>query len=102
VQRAAFRIKIRPDKVDEYVAAHAAVYPELLAAFTTVGIQNYSIFLDGSTAFGYFEAPDLAAADAAMADVEANHRWQEAMAPLIEEQISGVGPAYLPEIFRHD
>ena len=102
MDRAAFRIRIRPDKVDEYVAAHAAVYPELLEAFTRVGIRNYSIFLDGTTAFGYFEADDLAAADAAMADVEANARWQEAMAPLIQEEITGVGPAYLPEIFRHD
>jgi L-rhamnose mutarotase len=102
MDRAAFRIRIRPGKVDEYVAAHAAVYPELLEAFTRVGISNYSIFLDGTSAFGYFEAEDLAAADAAMAETEANRRWQEAMAPLVDEDISGVGPAYLPEIFRHD
>lgn len=88
--------------VDEYVRAHKAVYPELLEAFTRVGIRNYSIFLDGTTAFGFFEVPDLDAADAFLADLDANRRWQEAMAPLLEDDIRGVGPGYLPEIFRHD
>jgi len=102
MERAAFRIRIRPEKVDEYVAAHAAVWPTLLEAFTEVGIGNYTIFLDGTTAFGYFEAADIAAAEKAMATRDLNHRWQATMAPLIDEEIHGVGPARLPVIFRHD
>lgn len=100
MQRAAFRIRIRPERVDDYVAAHADVWPELRQALSRAGVRNYTIFLDGESAFGYYEAADLEAADAAMAAEDVNRRWQEAMTPLILEEISGVGPSRLPEIFR--
>jgi L-rhamnose mutarotase len=101
-QRTAFRIRIRPDRVDEYVAAHRDVWPELRRALTAAGIRNYSIFLDGTVAFGYYEADDLDAADRFMSGLDVNARWQAAMAPLIDERIEGVGPSRLPEIFRLD
>jgi L-rhamnose mutarotase len=101
-QRTAFRIRIRPHEVDAYVDAHRAVWPELLEALTAAGIRNYTIFLDGNVAFGYYEADDLDAADAFMAGQEVNARWQATMAPLIDERIDGVGPSRLPEIFRLD
>lgn len=100
MQRAAFRIRIRPERVDDYVAAHAEVWPELREALTRSGVRNYTIFLAGDQAFGYYEADDLDAADALMAAEDVNRRWQEAMAPLVREEISGVGPGQLPEIFR--
>ncbi len=98
--RAAFRIPIRPDRVADYVAAHAQVWPELLDALTRAGVRNYSIFLDGDCAFGYFESDDLEQSDAAMAAERVNARWQEAMAPLILAGVTGVGGKRLPEIFR--
>ena len=46
--RAAFVLRIKPDRITEYVEAHAAVWPEMRAAISDAGIRNYSIFLDGN------------------------------------------------------
>lgn len=54
-RRAAFFLQIRPDRVDDYVAAHANVWPEILEALRVAGFRNYSIFLSGSKAIRCFE-----------------------------------------------
>lgn len=101
-QRSAFVLKVRPERIDEYVEAHRAVWPELLAALRAAGIRNYSIFRHGAEVFGYFESDDLEAASAYMATQEVNARWQDAMAHLLEERVPDAGPAGLEEIFRLD
>jgi L-rhamnose mutarotase len=47
-QRSAFVLRIRPDKIEEYVRAHAEVWPEMLDALRGAGIRNYTIFRDGN------------------------------------------------------
>ncbi|MDQ3656514.1 MAG: L-rhamnose mutarotase, partial [Chloroflexota bacterium] len=42
MQRVAFRLKVKPDKLDEYVRSHAEVWPELLADLKAAGYRNYS------------------------------------------------------------
>ena len=101
-QRSAFVLHVRPDKIDEYVAEHAAVWPELLDALRAAGIRNYSIFRSGNDVFGYFECDDLAAAGRYMDGQEVNHRWQDHMAGLLEERVPDAGPPALAEIFRLD
>ena len=101
-ERSAFVLHVRPDKVDEYVAAHRDVWPEMLAALRAAGIRNYTIFRNGSEMFGYFEADDLAAAAAAMEAHEVNARWQDAMAELLDARVPDAGPPALEEIFRLD
>jgi L-rhamnose mutarotase len=99
-QRSAFVLRVRPDKLDEYVEAHRNVWPELLAALRRAGIRNYTIFRHGNEMFGYFESDDLEAAGAFMAEQEVNARWQDAMAELLEERVPDEGPPALEEIFR--
>jgi L-rhamnose mutarotase len=101
-QRSAFVLEIRPDKIDEYVEAHRAVWPEMLDALRQAGIRNYSIFRHGNEVFGYFESDDLDAAGRHMAAQEVNARWQDAMASLLEERVPDAGPPPLEEIFRLD
>ena len=100
--RAAFTLQIKPERVAEYVEAHAAVWPEMRAAISEAGIRNYSIFLDGARAFGYFEADDIDRSLATLAESEVNVRWQDAMMELLEQRVSNEGPSLLPEIFRLD
>src|SRR4029077_16325699 len=57
-QRSAFVLRVRPDKVDDYVVAHRSVWPEMIAALRAAGIRNYTIFRSGNRMFGYFEADD--------------------------------------------
>jgi L-rhamnose mutarotase len=99
-QRAGFVLRVKPDKVDEYVAAHAQVWPEMLEALKGAGISNYTIFRAGNEMFGYFEADDLDRAEAYLAGQEVSARWQDAMADFLQERVPDQGPAPLEEIFR--
>jgi L-rhamnose mutarotase len=99
-RRVAFVLRVRPDKIDEYVAAHRNVWPDMLEALRDAGISNYSIFRDGNQVFGYFETDDIAATEQHMASQEVSRRWQEAMADLLEERVPDAGPPSLEEIFR--
>ena len=99
-QRSAFVLRVRPDKIDEYVEAHRKVWPEMLAAIREAGIRNYTIFRHDNEVFGYFESDDLEAAAAYMEAQEVNPRWQDTMANLLEERVPDAGPPTLEEIFR--
>lgn len=107
MQRAAFLLKIRPERLEEYKAHHTRVWPEMLAALRAAGWHNYSLFVrpDGLL-FGYVETPDgLAAAQARMAVTAINTRWQEFMAPFFESP-AGARPDELffelEEVFHLD
>ncbi len=101
-ERSAFVLRVRPDRISEYVEAHADVWPEMLEALRSAGIRNYTIFRAGSEVFGYFESDDLEAAAAYMEAQEVNTRWQNTMADLLEERVPDAGPRTLEEIFRLD
>jgi L-rhamnose mutarotase len=100
--RSAFVLRVRPDRIDEYVEAHRDVWPEMLDALRGAGIRNYTIFRAGNEVFGYFEADDLDAAGAYLAEQEVCTRWQDAMAELLEERVPEEGPPPLEEVFRLD
>jgi L-rhamnose mutarotase len=99
-QRVGFVLRVKPDRVDEYVLAHREVWPEMLKALKDAGIRNYTIFRAGNEMFGYFETDDLARAETYLSGQEANARWQDAMADFLEERVQDQGPAPLEEIFR--
>ena len=49
--------RLRPEKVEEYKALHAAVWPDVLARISACNIRNYSIFLrtPENLLFAYWE-----------------------------------------------
>jgi L-rhamnose mutarotase len=101
-QRTAFVLHVKADKIDEYVEAHRNVWPDMLEALREAGIRNYSIFRAGTDVFGYFEADDLERAAELMAASEANTRWQDSMAELLDDRVPDSGPPMLEQIFRLD
>jgi L-rhamnose mutarotase len=101
-QRSAFVLRVRPDRIDEYVGAHRAVWPEMLDALRAAGIRNYSIFRAGNQIFGYFEADDLEGVSAYLDAQEVCTRWQDAMADFLDERVPDAGPPALEQIFRLD
>jgi L-rhamnose mutarotase len=101
-QRTGFVLRVKPDRIDDYVAAHRAVWPDMLAALKEAGIGNYTIFRAGTAVFGYFECDDPARAAAYLGAQEVCTRWQDSMAELLEERVPDVGPPALQEIFRLD
>ena len=100
--RIAWTGRLRPEKVDEYVEAHANVWPEMRQMIHDAGVRNYSIYLFGDRVFGYYECDDPEATKAYQAAAEVTKRWGEAMAPLFAEEVASEGLIDLPEIFRLD
>lgn len=103
-ERVCFRLHVRPERIEEYKARHAAVWPEMVAALRDTGWHNYSLFLapDGLL-IGYFETDDLDAAVSRMAATDVNARWQADMAPFFAEDSSPAGPLpRLAEVFNLD
>jgi L-rhamnose mutarotase len=86
MQRIAFLLKVKEDKLEEYKRRHQAVWPEMLEALRRNGWHNYSLFMrEDGLLFGYFETPDsFQAALDGMAKEEINSRWQAFMAPYFE------------------
>ena len=86
MKRVGFLLKVRQDKLQEYKAHHAAVWPEMLNALSRTGWHNYSIFArEDGLLFGYFETPDnFKAALEGMSKEEINAKWQDFMAPYFE------------------
>jgi L-rhamnose mutarotase len=101
-ERSAFVLRVRPERIDEYVEAHANVWPDMLEALRGAGIRNYTIFRADNSVFGYFESDDLATAGEYLARQEVCTRWQDAMAGLLEERVPDSGPPPLAEVFRLD
>lgn len=86
MNRYCFQLQVKPDLIEEYTNAHAAVWPEMVQALADSGWHNYSLFLrpDGLL-IGYVESDDLAAAQRAMAATEVNARWQAEMGGFFED-----------------
>ena len=79
--RVAFQLQLRPELLDEYLARHSPVWPEMLAEIAAAGRRNYSLFLgDGGTLTGYYETDDDAAAQAYLASSAVAARWEAEMA----------------------
>jgi L-rhamnose mutarotase len=99
-ERRGFVLRVKADRIDEYVEAHRNVWPEMLEALRAAGIRNYTIFRAGNEMFGYFESDDLAHSEAYLGRHEVSARWQDAMAKLLEERVPDGGPPPLEEVFR--
>ena len=57
MQRMAMVIGIKPGRIEEYKALHAAVWPQVLERIAQSQVRNYSIFLrePENLLFGYWE-----------------------------------------------
>jgi L-rhamnose mutarotase len=80
-KRVCFSLQVKPGRIAEYKARHAAVWPEMLNALTQAGWHNYSLFLrEDGLLVGYMETPDLTRALRQMASSEITAKWQAEMA----------------------
>jgi L-rhamnose mutarotase len=86
MKRVGFQFKVRKDRLQEYREHHENVWPEMLAALRETGWHNYTLFLrEDGLVFGYLETDtDLATAQAKMAAMEVNTRWQEFMSSFMD------------------
>jgi len=105
-------IGLRPQKIDEYKALHAAAWPGVLEMISACHIENYSIYLrqlgDGSHyLFSYFEyhGSDFAADMARMAADPTTQQWWSLCGPCQEplaDRAPGGWWANMEEVFHTD
>ncbi|GAB2462722.1 L-rhamnose mutarotase [Promicromonospora xylanilytica] len=100
--RVCFTSRVRADRIPEYRAAHAAVWPEMLEALRDTGWRDYHLFLrDDGLLVGFLETDDYAAAQRGMAATEVNARWQAAMSGFfVDEGNPDDGFVLLDEVFH--
>ena len=100
--RAAFRLRIKPGKEQEYDIAHRNVWPALLAKLKEAGISNYSIFRREQDLFLVMQVDDFDAAWRALDEDPTILKWQQEMSVLFEP-VPGLKPgekfAMMQEVF---
>ena len=84
MQRVAWRLRLRPETIEEYEGAHTRVWPELLERLKAVGVSHYSIFRRGQDLFLFLRVEDFECAWKTLENDRVNQRWQKEMAPLFE------------------
>ena len=101
MQRYAFTMRVRPERLDDYLRAHEHVWPSVLEAIRCSGISRYSIFRRGYELFFYMEAEDVTAAMRYVDQDPEHARWnREVTAGTFEGALDVAAPTQLPEVFR--
>jgi len=100
-------IRVKPDKLEEYKAYHANVWPEILDLIRECNIRNYSIYHKDGYLFAYFEymGDDIEADWAEMAANARNQEWWAIMEPIqepLETRAEGEWWANMEEVFHTD
>lgn len=77
LQRYGIVTRLRPERRDDYLRLHAAVWPSVERVLLDANIRNFSIFLHGDLLFGYYEytGEDHEADQARVAADPESQRW---------------------------
>ena len=99
-QRCCFLLRVRPERLTEYIEVHQHVWQDMRDALSNAGWHRYSLFLrpEDGLVVGYFESDDTAAAMRAMEDEDVNTRWQKEMAQYFVQPNGGT-PEILAQYF---
>ena len=79
MERFAWKSRLLPGKLEEYIKRHDEIWPEMSAVLTQAGISNYTIWTDKENLFGYYECLSLAEAANIQAQSPVVARWNEYM-----------------------
>jgi L-rhamnose mutarotase len=105
MERVCFTLKLRQDRLAEYIERHRNVWPEMQAALRETGWGNYSLFLaPNGLLIGYLETENFAEARSRMKELSVNERWQTEMAGFFESTGEHADDSMrsLPELFHLD
>ena len=100
--RNAFKMKLKPNCVEEYKNRHDEIWPELSQAHTDAGIFDYSIYFDEEslTLFAFQKLTDDNSADN-LKNLEIIQKWWDYMSDLMEVHPDNM-PVFKPlrEVFH--
>lgn len=55
MEKYAWRARVFEGKQEEYIRRHNEIWPQMKELLHTAGIRNYTIWLNGTELFGYYE-----------------------------------------------
>ncbi|MFP4367342.1 MAG: L-rhamnose mutarotase [bacterium] len=85
MQRAAFKMKLKPGFEEEYKKRHDQIWPELAKELKNAGVYDYSIFLDEET-LTLFAVQKLADSNSAevLPQTKIVRKWWDYMSDIME------------------
>lgn len=103
MNRACFILKLKKDKISEYLQAHQ-VWDEMLRTHTSCGIHNYSLFLgQGGIVVGYLESDgDPKDALKLVSQTDISKEWEKKMDEYFIKTQGKRGICWLEEYFHMD
>lgn len=84
MERIAFQLRLKPNKVEEYDRVHKQVWPELLQELKSFGVREYSIFRRNQQLVLYLRVQDFDRLLTQLAASEINLKWQGYVKDLFE------------------
>ena len=82
--RIALHTRVRPDRIQEYQAAHRQVPTELTDAIRAAGATSWTIWRSGTELFHLIDCQDYPALIAHLETLPVNVAWQTRMADLLD------------------
>ncbi|MEA4964326.1 MAG: L-rhamnose mutarotase [Oscillospiraceae bacterium] len=79
MERYAWKARVLPGKLAEYIRRHNEIWPEMEAVLSKAGIRNYTIWNVDEQLFGYYECDSVAEAGRVQAQSPVVDRWNEYM-----------------------
>lgn len=104
MERYAWRAKVVPGKLDEYIKRHNNIWPEMTEVLNKAGIRNYTIWNNGDDLFGYYECGSIEYAAAVQADSPVVDKWNKYMKDILIMEMdpeTGAQPK-LRQVFLHE
>lgn len=93
MEKRVWKARVLPGMLAEYRRRHDEIWPEMAAALQESGIRNYTIWNNGDELIGYYECPDLEAAERYKAASPVMQRWSRSMEGIMEMERSASGEA---------
>ena len=103
MERFAWKARVLPGMLEEYIKRHDEIWPEMSAVLDEAGIFNYTIWTEGETLFGYYECESVSFAAKVQAESPVVDRWNAYMKDVMKMEFDpDTGTAVqLKQVFLH-
>ena len=104
MERFAWKARVLPGKLDEYICRHDEIWPEMTEVLNQAGVHNYTIWNVGDELFGYYECESIAYAAKVQAESPVVDRWNAYMKDVMEMEMDpATGTSVmLRKVFYHE
>ena len=103
MERYAWKARVLPGKLEEYIKRHDEIWPEMTAVLNEAGIHNYTIWNVGDELFGYYECESITYAAKVQTESPVVAKWNVYMKDVMvmeKDPVTGAQPL-MRQVFYH-